>query len=132
MKLKKIAFFKITSRHNSGLPSLQDMLRYDVAFQHQERPEIIAFPIFHTKYGNLGGRITHGRWQSFGIGKMTSLGDEEARDLKFGLQAEKWTTYVHPARRNGPTDYSRYVPVSLAEYLAAKDHREIGVEGECK
>jgi len=124
MKLKNISFMRLESRFgvNDKLPNLADMLRYDVAFQSTVSPEYVAFPVFGTKHGNLGGRITHGRWDSFGVRvKYIEDAAEQVLSQAARTKPEAWVTFRHPRNEYGQLDYSKLAPFTLEAYLSAKD-----------
>ncbi len=125
MKLKRISFMRVDNRIGLGddLPKLADMLRYDVAFQCQADPHLIAFPVFQTKDGNLGGTITHGRWLSFGVLVKYLTDAQEA--LAKGYKQSQWITFHHPRNEFDQLDYSKLVPVTLEAYCQAKDPRDL-------
>ncbi len=125
MKLKHISFMRLVSRHGD-LGNLADMLRYDVAFQSKAEPGLVAFPVFQTKHGNLGGHITYGRWDSFGV-LVKYLGGEE--DTPSVHPMSQWFTYCHPRDQNGQVDYGRLVSVTLEAYVNAKDLDSIPERG---
>lgn len=56
MRLRKVRVF--TARE-----IVSDMLRYDLAFQNPERPNVVIYPTF----GNYYHPPTFGRWESFGV-----------------------------------------------------------------
>lgn len=132
MKLKRISFMRLESRfgpgeslrtdQDHGSPKLADMLRYDVAFQSTVSPEYIAFPVFQTKHGNLGGNINHARWHSFGV-YVKYISDEAGEVLSKASQTkpDAWITYRHPRDAEGRYDYHKLVPVSLETFCSAKD-----------
>lgn len=122
MKIKKISFYHVESKYrDKTLPDLRDMLRYDVAFQSRSNPDLIAFPAFQTKQGTLGGAITVGRWDSFGV-RLKPVGRNEEDILTIhSIFPDEWLTYRHPRSANGPYDYTKLVAVSLATYRNAKD-----------
>ncbi|SRR6266403_1345079 len=127
MKLKRISFMRIENRIGLGdvLPNLADMLRYDVAFQNQADPHLIAFPVFHTKDGNLGGGITHGRWNSFGVlVKYLPTEKDDALNVQ-SIDKTQWLTYRHPRNEHDQPNYARLVPVTLEAYCQAKDPRDL-------
>ncbi len=104
------------SRVGDTLPNLQDMLRYDVAFQSVADPHLIAFPSFATKSGTLGGRVTQERWYSFGV-KLVGWDD----NLTLGsIHLKEWVTYRHPRDKNGQEDYSKLVQVTLQAFCEEK------------
>jgi hypothetical protein len=139
VKIKNITFYRATSRHRE-LTDIQDMLRYDVAFQSKKDPSLIAFPVFGTKQGNLGGKITTGRWDSFGIklervdrngqvirgGNWREYQEHVSEDLltPLTIHLADWITYRHP-RVNGQIDYTLLQPVTLEQYKVAKDHHTL-------
>jgi hypothetical protein len=118
MKIKKVVFARIRSRFGGEVTNIEDMLRYDLAFQHKTERGLIAFPIFQTPSGAAGGQITLARWDSFGL-KATPLSRQDNLTLQNSMNVDDWTTYQHP-RITGPTDYNRLVRVPLARYLTAK------------
>ncbi len=117
-----------------------DMLRRDIAFASDDDPGIIAFPTFKTRKGNLGGSITEGRWDSFGV-RIDEITDPETlAHLRISLVAnpQRWVTQRHPvsvvgrferggligeARRR---DYGSFIPITLATFL---DHKRKDTEG---
>ena len=128
MKLKHISFMRLESRFKNGLPKLADMLRYDTAFQSQQDPHYVAFPVFITKDGNLGGQITHGRWHSFGVYVKYIPKESEADSLSIhSIHKDQWITYRHPRTENGPCDYGKLVPVTLEEYICAKSTESLAI-----
>jgi len=116
MKLVKIEYKRITGKWE--IPP--DMLRYDTAFMSDNRPGIVMFPTFKTKNGNLGGKITTGRWNSFLIGLLPVRDEIPIIDPK-----DNWYTYRHPKTGGGPLDYSGLEKVPMEKYLTAKDTNEL-------
>jgi hypothetical protein len=134
MKLKKVFFYERKSKYRleeseDSVDGYADMLRYDTAFVSDAHPGIVAFPVFATKYGNAGGRVTEGRWSSFGY-RVTRLNADKEAEMKFSnFTPELWYTMMHPApRKNHGRDYGRLVRVTLAEYFKAKEFDELGIE----
>lgn len=106
----------------AGDDTPEDMLRYDLGFTNPAHPGIVAFPCFKTRAGNLGGKFTPGRWQSFARpiteildpGRLEELRGELSRDPK------AWTTYRHPVKPDGGRDYANLTPRTLKEFLLAE------------
>jgi hypothetical protein len=109
MKLQKMTVMRMSGNHLE----IGDMLRYDFAFACTEYPDYVVFPQFKTKDGTMGGRITHGRWESFGV-KLMPL-DKKILDaiadhvLEF---PEKWKTRLHPSYSN-----DELIPMSIGDCL---------------
>lgn len=117
MKLKRITFARVKSRYGDSEPlDIRDMLRYDIAFQPKSDPSLVAFPVFHTRGGDLGGKITHDRWRTYGFIVTEITDPATVAGLKFGMNREDFTTYRHVA-----PDYRRLVQYTLAQYIAAPD-----------
>jgi len=123
-----VNFQKITARIGKlDMESIRDMLRYDLAFVHPDWPGIVAFPVFRTKYGNLGGTVTKKRWQSFAVNVGAiglSTGGHYELVEHMNRHADSWLTYQHPTVGHNPTDYGRLEPFSFKRYLEIKDHRD--------
>jgi hypothetical protein len=132
MKLIDVAFYKVSSRMRGAVDIPIDMLRYDLAFTNPEFPGIVAFPRFATSSGPLGGRVTRARWESFLIKVdpwvVDNDIDEKVRE-SFRRNPQKWVTYQHPQEKNGPTDFMRLHPFTLARYVTAKEREVNLVEG---
>lgn len=121
MKIKRILFMQVESRFGH-LSNLADMLRYDMAFQSTVDPEYIAFPVFQTKDGNLGGNITTARWHSFSVDlRFLPPAALELLSKAARTKPEAWITYRHARNEHGQFDYGKLVPFSLADYCTAKD-----------
>lgn len=120
MTLKKVTFWKRNDAAN-----IEDMLRYDLGFVSDEEPNIVAFPVFHSRYGNYGGYVTHARWASFGVTLKPASDDNPLINVPGGIleRADKWHTYRHKAGTN-----MELVPVTLAKYLKVKDIYELDKE----
>ena len=94
MKIKRIRFMKIEQDCVGN--DIRDMLRYDCAFISDAHPGIVAFPVFKTKHGDLGGPITVDRWRSFGVKfEPHDIDDAKAFELRDELSRDKWHTYRH-------------------------------------
>lgn len=121
MKLKKIRFLRITRKYYDGTSDkdVADMLRYDCAFMSEQHPDIVAFPVFKTKYGDLGGRITVDRWRSFGVKiDLHDVDGVEAFELREGLSRDKWFSYRHAKDDSGDaTNFSILTKVSIDDYF---------------
>ena len=128
MKIKAIYFTRLRPRFGDFEDlDIRDMLRYDTAFQSKVDPTLIAFPVFQTPQGDLGGGATAGRWDSFAT-RLEDLRDErEIADLKFGRDDSQWITYRHVG--NNCRDL---VPFTLAQYREAKDLRALDAAHEKK
>lgn len=112
MKLIKTTFYKVEGESSYGI---DDMLRYDTAFVHDGAPGIVAFPMFRSKRGNLGGTPSHARWSSFGY-RLTPL-TKEPREM-----SQDWYTTHHPRDpRTRALDYGKLEKVTLAQCLEAND-----------
>ena len=92
---------------NDDVP--KDMLRYDTAFVASEKSNFVHFVSISGRHGALGGKPTFDRWKSFGI-KLTLHNDRPVPE-------SSWITYRHPRSTDGPTDYSKLVPVTLGQIL---------------
>lgn len=118
IKLVKVLFRRLPA----GAPrysedeGLADMLRYDHAFQYEDDPTLIAFPVFKTEQGNLGGVVTRDRWRSHGFKEMAVAVPLGSIAL---LQEEplKWTTMVHPLKDDGRPDYAVLKAMTLSHML---------------
>jgi hypothetical protein len=107
MKIKSFIFALVESKYRptNELPHLEDMLRYDSAFQDVSDPQQIMFPMFKTKTGTFGGKITYGRWDSFGVRIR-----ETNRPNPFPIDHAKWVTYHRDVQ-------DKLVPITLEEFL---------------
>jgi hypothetical protein len=115
MNMKKVIFARLYPLMGNA-SHLEDMLRYDIAFQYAEDPLLIAFPVFQTKSGNMGGRITQARWESFGV-RISVVNRQETARLQADLKPEEWITY-----RNIRDELKSF---TLAQYLTVADTREL-------
>jgi hypothetical protein len=73
MKLIRLDFYSTDTPIDLSERAICDMLRYDFAFFNERVPCILAFPVFNTKRGRLGGNITFGRWHTYGVRKIEFL-----------------------------------------------------------
>lgn len=128
MQISKVIFMRSSS---PVFPRGKDMLRYDVAFVSRDDHTLVAFPTFK---GGGGGRCTLARWASFHLTLRaeggTRLEQALAKDA-LAHDAEKWTTYLHPRiEPDGPTDYGRLEPVTLARFLEPKrkNYRDVDTD----
>lgn len=117
-KLVKVIFRRLPA----GAPrysedeGLADMLRYDHAFQYEDDPTLIAFPVFRTDAGNLGGVVTRDRWRSYGIKVMEPAVPLGGLALLLENKT-RWTTFLHPKKEDGTTNFSVLKAVNLEEFL---------------
>jgi hypothetical protein len=119
MKIKRLTFARIKSLFGDQT-EFDDMLRYDTAFQWQADPHVVVFPVFVTKHGDLGGKITTDRWRSFGFTVEPIDDQEEIDHLKFELRFEEWIT------RRALAPWNRtLLAFTLASFVAAKDLEHI-------
>ena len=131
MKLKKVSFYRVSSRFAHEDPAIfaenegmKDMLRYEMAFLNRNFPGVIAFPTFQSKSGGTyPGEVTYGRWNSMGfkIEPLNTKKDDQYFALyqNFLSSASEWVSF----RRKGCP--GPLTPVPLKVYLEVKDTHEI-------
>lgn len=127
MKLKKMQFAEIQLKQDQEwnkevISHIKDMVRYDGAFINRDVPGIIAFPTWKTKEGDLYGKQTTGRWNSFGV-KISPLTMSLPTMLQQDpfLVPDAWITY----RTDNASDH---VEFTLSEYARAKDSEKLRKE----
>ena len=125
MKISRTFFFQPTTEFGrEELYRAKDMLRYDLAFISHKHPGIIAFPVFKTPRGVVGGVPTLARWRSFGITIARLVPTEEYKHGWYET-GEEWFTERHPRDEDGRMIYSQLVPVTLKQFLEAKTIHEL-------
>ena len=123
IKIKRVHFYRAHGGHVEmrqdpsygeaiGEPDLHvvepDLLRYDLAFVHEDGPTLVAFPVFSNYYG--AGEPTLGLWRSH-LHRIT-------REHKTGeIDPKGWYTFRNPLLVDGRIDYSRLVKVPLTAFL---------------
>lgn len=132
MKIKRVFFYRVVAYDAIRTEIPRDMLRYDVAFVNVRHPGFVAFPVFNgSKFGDLGGKVTHERWHSFSVVlEARHLSDVEVGKNGLNLNNHGWHTYRHPSifegpHHKGPVDYLGLVRVELSAYLDAKDTTDL-------
>ena len=119
LKVKDVKFFRMEMAYRHLHEEfVQDMLRYDRCFQSDTDPNLIAFPVFKTKEGDMGStEPTLARWASFGI-KLT----QETKGFGFreNWTNMPWTTYRHPDVEGHATNYGILEKVSLDKIRESK------------
>jgi len=118
MKIKKISFYLLAPYSEFQEKGVQDMLRYDLAFQFGS---IVAFPIFQGQ--GTKGKPTMERWRSFGLSlSLVAFSTEQCVG-----DSDSWLTYRHPQKNPpfGPRDYGVLAPVPLTTFLLAKKWEDV-------
>lgn len=121
MKIRKMHFTRIHPRFGELCDQdVNDSLRYDVAFRSDIDPNIVVFPVFDTKGGDLGGTVTFDRWRSHGI-LIDYVTDKDTYELRERIvHPEKLRTYRHV-----PPNYKDLVEFTLGQFIQFKDTRDM-------
>lgn len=133
MKVKAVDFYRLAQPIDHDDKAHADYLRYDRGFVFADDLTLVAFPKLAGPQGKgvYAPGPTFDRWpRSFGL----KLGEHLRTDSEIHAAWERtgdWTTYRHPRLGTGPEDYTRLVPVTLAEVLTVSDLDATAVVWRC-
>src|SRR5262245_30583406 len=112
MRIRRIDVYSA----NWYLPGIEDMLRYDLDFINREDRNLLALPLFTTRHGDLGGRLTKNRWRSFGV-YVEPADPTDAARIRDNMRRwpDEWITCRHPLDEDKRRVYEKlcFVPLSV-------------------